>query len=317
MTEPRTSTTKLCIILDLMISPMGKMYKTQVIERYSNLSNKGVYRHLGDLESQKIIKEIKERGRKTAIVLNIRDQDDPIKISEYLLSIGKKLNDALNKAFAECFICAYGDIPFDQYADPSGEWNEKMIHYAIMEKKRPDLTQGQVNEILGIASRIRGELTTKFKLMYVWGVNRRVQGGTKIEADKKQKYILLSLAEKSRPYIEDTRSFSGYSPEAIIDFLKKFFDKLARMANDPTVNFLSPNVNQSEEYIMLLKGLREMEKGDSLWSLLEGHWKYMNGGPTPSRTNMGDESIRLPLAPGQTFESQSRNLLKYFANKHG
>lgn len=299
MTEPGSSMTKFRIILDLMFSPMGKMYRASIIERYSNLSNKGIYRHLRDLESLKIIKEIKERGRKTAIVLNIRDQEDPIKISEYLLSTNKKLNDALNKAFAECFLCAYGDMPFDSYADPSGKWNEKMIYYTTM-GKRPDLTQDQVNEILEIASRIRGELTIKFKLMYVWEVNKRVQDGAESEVDMKQKYALLSLVEKSRPYIEDTRSFSEHSPEAIINFLKKHFIGLARMVDNPDVNFLSPNVNQSEEYITLLKGLLGKEKGDSLGSLLESHWKYMNLEPGHLTSNKGDESLYPPLTPGQS-----------------
>ena len=43
--------------------------------------------------------------------------------------------DALNKAFAECFLCAYGVIPFSPYMDPDGKWTEEMYLCMAMEKR--------------------------------------------------------------------------------------------------------------------------------------------------------------------------------------
>ena len=102
-----------------------------------NISSKNADAIIRNLESDKAIK-IRHAG----LVLNNLTIEGIISIIEilanspyYMVSsaeneIKKASSDkkpflnALDKAFAECFLCAYGDFPFDSYADPQGKWSE-------------------------------------------------------------------------------------------------------------------------------------------------------------------------------------------------
>ena len=286
-----------------------------------NVSSKNADAIIRNLENDKAIK-IKPR----AVVLNNLTIEGIVSIMEILTnspyymvasteneikkasSDKKPFLDALDKAFAECFLCAYGDFPFDLYVDPQGKWSEKVITSVIEEKKRPDLAPDQVNEILQIGSRIRGELTIKFKLMYVWMVSLIVQNGRDGEAEMKRNYILLSLAERPRSYIEDPHNIAESSDRAFITFFMGRFIRFMLLANNPALSFLDVNLNPNEEHILTLKILLASEKGFPLESLLKSHWKYI----LPEDTG---GSIHLPLMAGQSFKSQAENLLKHFANK--
>ena len=185
----------------------------------------------------------------------------------------KPFLDALDKAFAECFLCAYGDIPFSPYVDPDGKWTEEIYRCMVTEKKRPSLNHSQVNEILDIAGRLRGELSTRFKLMYVWMVSLIVQNGRDREAEMKRKYALLSLAERPRPYIEDPHNISESSNRTFITFLMGHFVRFMLLADNPVLGFLGDNLNPNEEHILTLKILLASEKRRSLESLLGNHLK--------------------------------------------
>ena len=181
---------------------------------------------------------------------------------------------AINKAFAECFLCAYGDVPFDSDTDPKG-WKEKTIRLS-MAGKRPDLTPDQVNEILEIASKLRGDLTIRFKLMYIWMASVMIENGRDSQAEKKQKYSSLSLAEKSRRYIEDPDNIAGEGKTPFTTFLMGRLARFMLMADDPSVNFLEPAVNPNEKDILELKVLLATEKTRPLEYLLRSH-RYIEG----------------------------------------
>ena len=251
-----------------------------------DISSKNADAIIRNLESDKAIK-IKSPG----LVLNNLTIEGIISIMEILTvspyymvastenEIKRASSDkrpflyALDKAFAECFLCAYGDSPFDSYADPQGKWTEKVITSVIMEKKRPDLAPEQVNEILDIASRLRGELSIKFKLMYVWMVSLIIQNGRDREAEMKRKYGLLSLAERPRSYIEDPHNISESSNRTFITFLMGHFVRFMLLADNPALGFLGDNLNPNEEHILTLKILLASEKRRSLESLLGNHLK--------------------------------------------
>lgn len=251
-----------------------------------NISRKNADAIIRNLDSDKAVK-IRHGG----LILNNLTIEGTISIMEILTnspyymvpsneneikkapSDNKPFLEALDKAFAECFLCVYGDFPFDSYADPQGKWYEKVITSVIREKKRPDLAAEQVNEILDIASKLRGELSIKFKLMYVWMVSLILQNGRDRETEMKQKYALLSLAERPRSYIEDPHNISKSSNWAFITFLMGHFIRFMLLADNPALGFLDDNLNPNEEHILTLKILLASEKRRSLESLLGNHLK--------------------------------------------
>ena len=180
----------------------------------------------------------------------------------------KPFLNALNKAFAECFLCSYGDFPFNPNVDPERKWQKEVIKSAI-NKKRPTLSPIQVNEILDIANKLRGDLTTVFKLMYVFLVSIAVDTGMDSETDEKSPYIQLSLSELPTSYILEPDNVPKTGGERFISmtggeqsniFLLTLFMKFVELANNNELTFLKPDLNPNETILIETKIILSWEK---------------------------------------------------------
>lgn len=183
----------------------------------------------------------------------------------------RPLSDALNRAFVECFICAYGDMPFSPYVDPEGKWNGEVIRYVLGKNKRPGFISGQVNEIMDIARIIRGELTVKFKLLYVWRVSMMIANGWNDEFGRKCKFSSISMSELPRAFIEGPDKINATDDETYITFAMGHFFRFMLMADNPNVSYLDSEVSKNEGDILTLKTLLVYERTLSLESLFANH----------------------------------------------
>ena len=107
--------------------------------------------------------------------------------------------------------------------------------------------------------------------MYVWMVSLTVRNGWDSKAEMKQKYDLLSLAERPRSYIEDLHNIAETGNRTFITFLMDHFMRFMLLVNNHALNFLDPNLNPNEERILALKILLASEKSRTLESLLGNH----------------------------------------------
>lgn len=162
--DPVHSHVKAHIIADLILSPM---YKSEIVSKYVRPTSKGVYRYLRDLESEKVIREIREKGKKPLIALNVKDLDGSSKAFEYLLDADEKLSKSFDKAFVECAISAYGDfLIFDTLGE--GIFNIQLMAYqSLIEGKRPVIDDNITARVIDAVEKLRGRLTTEDKIIYI------------------------------------------------------------------------------------------------------------------------------------------------------
>ena len=191
----------------------------------------------------------------------------------------KPFLNALNKAFAECFLCPYGDFPFSLYVDTDMKWLKEVNNNAN-KKKRPTLSPIQVNEILDIANKLRGDLTTVFKLMYVWRVSIKVKMGMNSETERKISFINLSLAELPTSYILEPDNIPKTCGERFISmtggeqfnlFLLTIFMKFVALANNNELTFLKPDLTPNEAILIKTKIILSLEKTRLLNDLYGDH----------------------------------------------
>lgn len=185
--------------------------------------------------------------------------------------------EALNRAFAECFLSVYGDAPFSPYVDPDSKWGKIITNSIMGENKRPLLSSGQVPEVLEIATKLRGELTIKFKLMYVWRVSIMIANGRDQESEKRRNFSLLSISERPRSYIEDPQTLITGHDSSYITFALERFVRLILIAHDPNLSYLSSELNENEEDLLTLKVLLGNERTTPFLSLFAKHLKITDG----------------------------------------
>jgi hypothetical protein len=152
------------IIADLILSPM---YKSEIVSKYVKPTSKGVYRHLRDLESEKVIREKREKGEKPLIALNVKDLTGSSKAFEYLLDADEKLSNSFDKAFVECALSAYGDfLIFDTLGDDT--INIQMMAYqSLIEGKRPVIDDDITARVIDAIEKLRGHMTIEDKIIYI------------------------------------------------------------------------------------------------------------------------------------------------------
>jgi hypothetical protein len=183
---------------------------------------------------------------------------------------------ALDRAFAECFVSPYGDIPFGYYADPDGIWSERATRSVMEENKRLTLNANEVKEILEIATKLRGELSIKFKLLYVLRASMRIENGNYEETEQEQRYFHLSLSDEPRSFIEDPNRIMWGDEAAYIRSAMLYITRLVAMADDPNKHYLGTEVNKNEAALLHLKILLEAERVLPFKSLFENHVRYMD-----------------------------------------
>jgi hypothetical protein len=163
--NPR-SKTKADIIVHLMASPR---LKSDIVSEYSKQSSKGIYRHLIDLESEKIIKEIKQKGLKTLLVLNKRDLTSASNAFKHLLDVNQYLRLSFDKAFAECASSAYGDFPVYNSRleiDTTSGIVARTLD-ALIKAERSEIDDQFTAKVSSAIKKIRGVMTVKDKLIYI------------------------------------------------------------------------------------------------------------------------------------------------------
>lgn len=163
------SHTKARIIYDLMVSPR---LRSDIVLKYSKQSSKGIYRHLRDLESDKIIREVRAKGAKPLLVLNKDNLSGISKALSYLMDRDPKIAHCLDMAFVECAISAYGDYPtINPFSLTSDAEIPNITLHALIAKKRPDIDDELLSDVMESVKERRGELTVKDKIFYITMVN--------------------------------------------------------------------------------------------------------------------------------------------------
>ena len=183
---------------------------------------------------------------------------------------------ALDKAFAECFVSPYGDVPFGYYADPDSVWSERVTRSIMEENKRLTLNANEVKVILEIAAKLRGELSIKFKLLYVLTASTLIENGSYKEAEQEERYLRLSLSNVPRSFIEDPNRIMWGDEVAYIRSAMLYITRLVIMANNPNLHYLESEANKNEADLLYLKILLEAERVLPFKSLFENHVRYMD-----------------------------------------
>lgn len=183
---------------------------------------------------------------------------------------------ALNKAFAECFICPYGDVPFVHYADPDGIWSERVVRSIMGENKRLSLTTNEIKEVLEIAAKLRGELSIKFKLLYILRAAMLIENGNYEETEREQRFFHLTLSDEPRSFVEDPNTIMWGDEVAYIRSAVLYITRLVTMADDPNKHYLGSEVNKNESDLLSLKILLEAERILPFKFLFEKHVKFMD-----------------------------------------
>lgn len=155
MTELKSpkSRTKANIIADLIKSPMNK---SDIISKYSKQSSKGIYKHIIDLQYDKILKEINTKGSKPVLVLNKRNFTSASKAFEYLMDVNKNLSQSFDRAFVECAISAYGDFPIINPRGNTGTGIYLVTMNALMKAERPDIDDQLMATVFHAVEKTRG-----------------------------------------------------------------------------------------------------------------------------------------------------------------
>lgn len=247
MTDPRNprSKAKASIIFDLMVSPR---LKSDIISKYSKQSSKGIYRHLIDLESEKVIREVREKGARPILVLNKRDFTSTSKAFGYLVDAYKKIGISFDKAFVECAISAYGDFPF--YGPYLDDINNDFPHRtlnALLKAQRPEIDETLMVMVSGAIEKTRGRMTTEDKLAYISLVDSlSISDWSPDERSplSRSMTFLFSTAEQEK---KNSNINDPLAIEEIWDFV---ITKIIHMATGKRKNFLD-EVRDSRELMLM------------------------------------------------------------------
>ena len=158
--------------------------KGEIIGRFSKQSSKGIYRHIRDLEHEKIVRTSKSKGAVPVCKLN-KSLDSLAKVLDYLFAV-RGIKEAFDRAFAECFTSPYGDFHYAYFTETSlagkGWYQEALeaIGDDIFHKnRRPSFTGKQIARINRVAEMVRGPMDTSYKLAYmglVYGIFSITEG---------------------------------------------------------------------------------------------------------------------------------------------
>lgn len=161
----KSSNIKAEIIRELLTAYRSK---SEIISMYSKQSSKGIYRHLRDLEKQKVIKEIRSKGSKTILSLNDKNLQGMGIALEYLVKCDPNVRDAFNVAFAECAISAYGDFPYwGRGHEEANELVMPIILNFLETGNKPKLSKENIEKIATAIKIVRGNMSTREKLGYI------------------------------------------------------------------------------------------------------------------------------------------------------
>lgn len=149
-----------------------QMSKNEITASFTKQTSKGVYRHLRDLESEKIIKTVNSKGSLTICKLN-KNLNSLAKFFDYSF-VYTGIKEAFDRAFAECFTSPLGDFLyayFQEFTLTEEKWYMEpldVISDSILnEGKRPYLNEEQMITINRVAYMLRGYMNTTYKLAYI------------------------------------------------------------------------------------------------------------------------------------------------------
>ncbi len=247
------SETKAKIIFDLMVSPR---LRSEIISEYSKQSSKGVYRHLTDLESEKVIREAREKGARPILFLNKRDFTSTSKAFSYLLDAFPKIKKSFDRAFVECAISAYGDFPsFGPYLDDINMDLPYLTLNALGKAERPEITESVMAKALNAIDKIRGLMSIEDRLAYVtlidsisnsdWSPDER-------SVLSRTASFLFSTAEREK------REGAFSNPSVSQDIWDYVIRKIILMAVGKRKNFLE-EVRDSKELKLMLARIQLYE----------------------------------------------------------
>ena len=242
---------KAVIIARLM---QGPRLRGDIISEYSRQSSKGIYRHLRDLQSQKIIREVKGKGMKTLLVLNKRDLTAASLAFKYLIDARQRLRTAFDRAFVECAISAYGDFPaYVPYQDGviGTDFTFATLN-ALIEGERPEVDATVMAKVMNAVEQIRGPLTVEDRLAYVSLVDRlarRDWSPNDSSPISLSASFLFSTAEYAKK--------SGHLkyPDEIEEVWNVVIPNIFRMAFDKRKNFLD-NVKGTRELMLMTRRMK-------------------------------------------------------------
>ena len=255
MTAPRNprSKAKASIIFDLMVSPR---LKSDIISKYSKQSSKGIYRHLIDLESEKVIREVREKGARPILVLNKRDFTSTGKALSYLIDAHKKIGISFDKAFVECAISAYGDFPFyGPYLDDVNMDFPYRTLNALGKAQRPEIDETLMTMVSGAIEKTRGRMTTEDKLAYIALVDRLSNSDWSPDERSplsRSMTFLFSTAEQEK------KNGNINDPLAIEEIWDFVITKIIHMATGNRKNFLD-DIRDSRELRLMLARIQLYE----------------------------------------------------------
>ncbi len=166
----KPGSTKAMLLMTLFLKE--PLRKSEIIGSFTKQSSKGVYRHLRDLESEKIIKTVKTKGGLPICKLN-KNLNSLAKVFDYWF-VYPGIKEAFDRAFAECFTSPLGDFLYSSFREVSlteKKWYITAlgsISKSILEEgKRPFFTEKQLVKINRVAGMLRGPMDTAYKLAYI------------------------------------------------------------------------------------------------------------------------------------------------------
>jgi hypothetical protein len=184
--EKQPSYVKASIIVDLWGQSVAM---SQIIKKYSKPSSKGIYRHLRDLKSERIIRDKNIKGSRKILTLNYNSINAAAGALDHFIEVNRELENSLDSALVECAISAYGDFPiFDSNYDKLNSEVIRTVIGALAKAERPDIDDQLKTKVLEAMNKIRGKMTTADKLAYITVVDNRSR-----EPWSPERNILISL----------------------------------------------------------------------------------------------------------------------------
>ncbi|QRF74629.1 hypothetical protein Thermo_00114 [Thermoplasmatales archaeon] len=155
--------------MDALAVPVSR---DAIIRGPAGHGSKAIYRHLADLEHEKIIKTTHPKGGKILCKLN-GDLLSLANVLDYWISGPEKIKEAVDLAFAECFTSPFGDFLYAGFRhlgvihDGSFLSLRTKIYELVKKGIRPSFDKDELETINWVAAELRGPMDTFYKLMYM------------------------------------------------------------------------------------------------------------------------------------------------------
>jgi len=155
--------------MDALAVPVSR---DAIIRGPAGHGSKAIYRHLADLEYEKIIKTTHPKGGKLLCKLN-GNLHSLVNVLDYWLIGSMEIKDAAERAFAECFTSPFGDFQYAIFRELKLRRDESFlslnakIYELVAKGVRPSFDKDELETINRVAMELRGPMDAFHKLMYM------------------------------------------------------------------------------------------------------------------------------------------------------